>query len=746
MSKKIGSKLLIVESPAKAKTIEKYLGDEFTVRASIGHIRDLPKSNKNAIDIPGGFIPHYEIPAGKEKVVSELKALAKKSSEVILATDPDREGEAIAFHLKEALDLKNPKRIVFHEITKEAVQEAVLHPRDIDKKLVSAQEARRVLDRLFGYDLSGLIWKKLRYGLSAGRVQSPALRIICEREREIRAFIPEAYWVITADLQPETSLSDNDQIISFVCSIEPKTEKEANEIIEKAQVSTWQVDRVEESEALRKARAPFTTSTLQQAASSRLGYSPSQTMRLAQKLYEAGHITYMRTDSTNLSEQAIKEITSVIKETYGNKYAEPKKFATKSKNAQEAHEAIRPTHASILEAGASEQERKLYKLIWMRTIASQMADAKLLKTKIIATPKVKFPSSSDALNQIPDFIASGSRVIFDGWLAADPGARSEDVELPAVKSGDTLKLININSEGKETQPPNRYSEAGLVKELEKRGIGRPSTYASIIKTIIDRGYVIKEQKTLRPSDTGEIVSDFLEKNFADYISDTFTAKMEDELDDIAKGKRQYVKTLKDFYDRFKKDVDSKSKTEKITNLGDAPKDIRCPECGATMIIKLSRSGKFYSCSRFPDCNGALTIEGKKIEPPKSLGQPCPKCGKGELVEREGRFGKFVSCSRYPKCKYIKKDENSGMSGSGDTGVKCNLCGKGTMVEKRGRFGIFYGCSNYPDCKNIIKAKPTGNLCPICQSLMMEGTKTIPERCSNKACINHNPHKLNKKTK
>jgi DNA topoisomerase-1 len=546
-------------------------------------------------------------------------------------------------------------------------------------------------------------------------------------------------------LQPETGLRGTDQIISFVCSIEPKTEKEANEIIEKARVSTWQVDRVEESEALRKARAPFTTSTLQQAASSRLGYSPSQTMRLAQKLYEAGHITYMRTDSTNLSEQAIKEITSVIKETYGNKYAEPKKFATKSKNAQEAHEAIRPTHASILEAGASEQERKLYKLIWMRTIASQMADAKLLKTKIIATPKVKFPFSSDTLNQIPDFIASGSRVIFDGWLAADPGARSEDVELPAVKSGDTLKLININSEGKETQPPNRYSEAGLVKELEKRGIGRPSTYASIIKTIIDRGYVIKEQKTLRPSDTGEIVSDFLEKNFADYISDTFTAKMEDELDDIAKGKRQYVKTLKDFYDRFKKDVDSKSKTEKITNLGDAPKDIRCPECGATMIIKLSRNGKFYSCSRFPDCNGALTIEGKKIEPPKSLGQPCPKCGKGELVEREGRFGKFVSCSLYPKCKYIKKDETSGVGGSGDTGVKCNLCGKGTMVEKRGRFGIFYGCSNYPDCKNIIKAKPTGNICPICQSLMMVGTKTIPERCSNKACINHNPHKLNKKT-
>ncbi len=727
MPKKSGNKLLIVESPAKAKTIEKYLGGEFTVRASIGHIRDLPKSNKNAIDIPGGFIPHYEISAGKEKVVSELKNLSKKADEVVLATDPDREGEAIAFHLKEALGLKNPKRIVFHEITKEAVQEAAQHPRAIDDKLVSAQEARRVLDRLFGYDLSGLIWKKLRYGLSAGRVQSPALRILCEREREIRAFIPEAYWVITADFETKKK-----EKIPFVCSVEPKTEKEADQIIANAKEASWQFADVEETETLRKARAPFTTSTLQQAASSRLGYSPSITMRLAQKLYEAGHITYMRTDSTNLATQAMGEIAGLITKTYGQEYCAPKKFATKSKNAQEAHEAIRPTHPSTSTAGSGPQEQKLYKLIWARTVASQMSDAKLLKTKIVAAAK-----------DVPDFHATGSRVLFDGWLAADPAARGEDVELPAVKSDDPLTLLEINSEGKETQPPSRYSEAGLVKELEKRGIGRPSTYASIIKTIIDRGYVVKEQKALHPTDTGETVSDFLEKYFAGYISDTFTADMEDQLDDIAAGKREYVKTLKDFYGPFKKDVDSKNKIEKITNLGEAPANITCPECGAAMIIKLSRSGKFYSCSRFPDCNGALTIEGKRIEAPKSLGEKCPDCGEGDLVEREGRFGKFVSCSRYPKCKYIKKDETGGAGGAGDTGVKCNLCNIGTMVEKRGRYGIFYGCSNYPKCKNIIKTKPTGNICPLCQSLMMEGTKTIPERCSNKTCPNHNPHKLEK---
>jgi len=718
-------KLLIVESPAKAKTISKYLDNAYTVRASVGHIRDLPKSNKNAIDIEGGFIPHYEITKGKEHVIEDLAKLTKKADEVLLATDPDREGEAIAWHLQQVLKLKNPKRVAFHEITKEAVQEAIKHPRQIDKNLRVAQEARRVLDRLFGYDLSALIWQKVRYGLSAGRVQSPALRLIVEKEKEIRAFVPEAYWVIEALFEDKKKNK-----IPFHCSIEPKSEKEATEIVDLAKKANWHVGEIEETKAKRSARAPFTTSTLQQSASSRLGYAPSVTMRLAQKLYESGQITYMRTDSTTLSQQALGEIAGVVKSKFGADYSSPRQYQTKSKNAQEAHEAIRPTHASVLSAGTSPQEKKLYQLIWQRTVASQMTEAEILRTKITAV----------ADNKIPNFETSGSRVLFDGWLKADPSARGEEIDLPKLAKGDDLNLLEIESTGKETEPPHRYTEAGLIKELEKRDIGRPSTYASIVKTIQDRGYVTKENKALKPTDTGEVVSDFLSEYFADYISDTFTAEMENELDEIATGERDYVKTLKDFYGPFSKDIKSKKKVEKITNLGQAPKGIKCPKCGSDMIIKLSKSGKFYSCSKFPDCDGALTLEGKELEGPKLTGEKCPDC-EGNLIEREGKFGKFVACSNYPKCKYIKKDESGGQGGAGDTGVECLSCKAGTMIEKRGRFGVFYGCSNYPKCKNIIKSKPTGKICPQCGSLMMEGTKTIPERCSNKACPNHNPHRM-----
>ncbi|MEK7091689.1 MAG: type I DNA topoisomerase, partial [Patescibacteria group bacterium] len=553
-------KLLIVESPAKAKTIEKYLDHEYTVRASVGHIRDLPKSNKNAIDVAGGFIPSYIISPGKEKVVADLKALAKKATEVVLATDPDREGEAIAWHIKEAIGLKKPKRIVFHEITREAVQEAMKHPREIDENLRSAQEARRVLDRLFGYDLSNLIWQKVRYGLSAGRVQSPALRILVEREKEIRAFIPEAYWVLEALLKTAAGAE-----INFTCSVEPKSQAEADKIVVAGEKAQWQVAKVEASSAVRRAKAPFTTSTLQQAASSRLGYSPAITMRLAQKLYEVGHISYMRTDSTNLSTVAVGEITEVIKKDFGVKYSKPQQYTAKSKNAQEAHEAIRPTHASVKSVSAGSQEQKLYRLIWQRTVASQMADAELLKTKITAT----------ALDEVvPAFVANGQQVIFPGWLSADPEARGEDVELPGVKEGESLTLKKLKATGKETEPPHRYSEAGLVKELEKRGIGRPSTCASTIKTIIDRGYVDKQDRTLKPTETGEVVSDFLSEYFGQYISDTFTAEMEDELDEIARGERKYVPTLKAFYGPFSKDIASKKKIDKLTTLCEAPTDIK----------------------------------------------------------------------------------------------------------------------------------------------------------------------------
>lgn len=722
------STLVIVESPAKSKTISKYLGPGYSVKASVGHIRDLPKSNKNAVDIAHGFTPHYEISKGKEHVVSDLKNAADKASEVLLATDPDREGEAIAWHIAEALGLKHAKRVVFHEITEHAIKNAIEHPRPIDQNLRRAQEARRVLDRLVGYDLSGLIWKKVRYGLSAGRVQSPALRILVEREREIKAFKPEAYWVITADVETK-----NKERLALACIKEPKTKQEVETILAIGKKEPWHVKDVSESEMKRAPRPPFTTSTLQQAASSRMGFSPSRTMGIAQKLYEAGHITYMRTDSTVLSTVAQQQILGVIEKKYGLNYVHATMYKTKSKSAQEAHEAIRPTHAVHERAGTPGEQQKLYELIWQRSIASQMAPAQLLKTKITA--------QAGQANAIPDFFINGSRTLFNGWLKADPRAQGEDRELPHVSPNDLLTLITIESEGKETQPPPRYSEAGLVKELEKRGIGRPSTYASIIKTLHDRGYVEREEKSLRPTDTGEVVSTFLEKHFAQYISDSFTAKMENKLDEIAEGTREYEKTLRDFYTPFARDVASKKDAEKITTLGNGPKEFPCPVCNSAMVIKLGRSGTFLSCARFPDCNGMRTAEGKEIEPPKETGEACPTCTSGKLIEREGRFGKFVACNNYPKCKYIKKDVS--VQSATRTGVVCPMCKKGEMSERHGRFGIFYSCSDYPQCKYAVKAKPTGNLCAICGALMMEGTKTIPERCSDKTCPNHHPHKKKK---
>ncbi len=734
------TKLVIVESPAKAKTIEKYLGKGYTVRASVGHIRDLPKSNKDAVDIEGGFVPRYQIVAEKQKVIDELHDEAEKADEVILATDPDREGEAIAWHLAQAMKLKKPKRIVFHEITEKAVQEALAHPRGIDNELVQAQEARRVLDRLFGYDLSGLVWKKVRYGLSAGRVQSPALRILMEREREIRAFIPEKFWVLSADVKTQKS-----EQFTVICPEEPRDEKEAERIYKAAQSGTWFVEDVTETEQARAARAPFTTSTLQQTASTRLGFSPSRTMKAAQKLYEAGYITYMRTDSTNLSKDAVAEMLSVIKKEYGENYAQERVYKTKSKSAQEAHEAIRPTNAAKMVAGHVDDQKKLYELIWARAVSSQMTDAKVLRTKITANPiRESSPSNGASVKEskIPSFAANGSRVIFDGWLKADPGARGEDVELPKVAVQDPLTLVGAHTEQKETQPPPRYSEAGLVKELEKRGIGRPSTYAAIIRTLETRMYVEKQGRTLIPTYTGDVVSSFIEEHFGEYISDTFTSEMEDELDEIANGKRGYEKTLKDFYGPFTKAVKSKNKIEKLTNMGPAPEEFHCPLCHGEMVYKLSKNGRFMSCKKFPECMGARKEDGTIIEPPKDIGEACPECKDGKLMQREGRFGMFIACNNFPKCKFVKQDPEE--AAKAKTGVKCPVCKTGEMVERRGRFGLFYSCSNYPDCKNAIKAKPTGRICKECGSLMMEGTKTIPERCSNKACPMHNPHKLAKK--
>tara|TARA_Y100000310_G_scaffold345555_1_gene466450 strand:- start:182 stop:2413 length:2232 start_codon:yes stop_codon:yes gene_type:complete len=646
------SKLLIVESPAKAKTISKYLDDKYTVIASVGHVRDLPKSNKKAIDIDKNFTPHYEPVKGKEKTIDEIQKLAKSSKEVLLATDPDREGEAIAWHVKELANLKKPQRVVFNEITKEAVQEALKHPRTIDDNLRKAQEARRVLDRLVGYDLSGLIWKKVRYGLSAGRVQSPALRIIMEREREIREFVPEEFFVITADVK------GGKKQFGVTCSEEPKKEDEAERILSVGKAGSWSVSDIEEKNTKRSPRAPFITSTLQQAASSRLGFAPSRTMGIAQKLYESGHITYMRTDSVTIGNATLGIIRSLIAEEYGKEYVETRVFKTKSKNAQEAHEAIRPTNISKRSAGNTPEQKKLYELIWKRTIASQMSDAKLLATKIIT--KVEPTKGED---KVPDFTVTGSRILFDGWLRVDTESRGEDVELPAVEKCEELKLLNIESERKETKPLGRYTEAGLIKELEKREIGRPSTYASIMRTLSDRGYVEKEGRTLFPTDTGDVVSSFLEKNFENYISDSFTAEMEHKLDEIAEGNLTYEKTLKDFYTPFSKEIDHKTDDIKITDLGDAPEEFRCPKCDSTMVIKLGKRGKFMSCNKFPDCDGARTIEGKEIKDAEPIGKD-PETGENVYL-LDGRFGPYVQLGENPSTlRQAQGGEQGRTTGSG----------------------------------------------------------------------------------
>ncbi|MFT7507358.1 MAG: DNA topoisomerase-1 [Acidimicrobiales bacterium] len=633
--------LVIVESPAKAKTIEKYLGTGYTVTSSVGHVRDLPKSNKDAVDIKGGFIPNYINSPGKEKVIRELKEAAGRADAVLLASDPDREGEAIAWHVAELIkgENKNLKRIVFHEITEPAVKEAIKHPRKIDMHLKEAQEARRVLDRLVGYDLSGLIWKKVRYGLSAGRVQSPALRIIMEREREIRAFIPEDFYVLTAHTKKDKLE------IPFLCTVEPKEQKEADRIKKVGEKNIWNVVNIKETEAKRSPKPPFTTSTLQQAASTRLGMSPSRTMGAAQKLYEAGHITYMRTDSTNMSAIAIKQILAMVGKEYGKEYVQPRTFKTKSKSAQEAHEAVRPTNFSKQTAGSTVDQKEVYELIYARTVSSQMADAQTKRTKVLA-------NVPNAKEEIPDFGVNGARVVFDGWLKADPKARGEDTEVPKIKVGDVLDLKEIEIEAKQTQPPNRYSEAGLIKELEKRGIGRPSTYASIMRTIIDRGYTIKEGRTLIPTDTGDVVSSFLEEHFADYIDDDFTSEMEDQLDEIAEGKRGYKKTLSDFYKPFSKAVAAKEDIEKLTNLGPGPKEFKCPKCKKDMVIKLGRAGKFLSCGTYPDCDGARLIDGSEVKDAEPIGKH-PETGE-DIYILTGRFGPYIQLGATPD----KKDKKA----------------------------------------------------------------------------------------
>ncbi|HSW90086.1 MAG TPA: type I DNA topoisomerase, partial [Patescibacteria group bacterium] len=648
--------LVIVESPTKARTLKKFLGADYEIEASMGHVRDLPKSTLG-IDVEHDFAPEYVKSEGKSAVISTLKKLSKTAKTIYLATDPDREGEAISWHIQELLksSTKSPfVRSTFHEITKTAIQHAIDNPGTLNMDLVDAQQARRVLDRLVGYTLSPVLWKKVRRGLSAGRVQSVALRLIVEREKERLAFVPEEYWEISVDVVDEKSKLQNPNIKVMLWKkddkeILPHTKEEADPIIADLQKAKYTVANVEEVERKRKAYPPFTTSTLQQAAANRLGFTSKRTMKLAQDLYERGLITYHRTDSFNLAESAIDSARQYISATFGPQYIpeKPQIYTTKSKNAQEAHEAIRPTDVEKkaegpeFAEGLDDSHVKLYDLIWRRFIATQMKEARFNQTTIVVettkNPNSKIQVSSYLLK------TTGSVLLFDGWMKVFPG--SDDVILPKLTVGQSLSYQDLEALQKFTQPPARYNDASLVKALEKLGIGRPSTYASIISVLEIRSYVEREAKAFVPTAIGTTVVDFLAKNFPKEMDYGFTAGMEDDLDAIARGEKKWVATIKAFFTPFKKDVEKVTETAEraqvpVEKMGDEI----CPLCKqGHLVIRSGRFGKFVSCDRFPDCK----FTGKLIY--RVEGMKCPECGEGEIREKSSKRGKFYGCSRYPNC-------------------------------------------------------------------------------------------------
>lgn len=719
----MAKQLIIVESPTKAKTISKFLGSGYDVEASFGHVRDLPKS-KLSIDLENGFEPKYVIAPKAKEVISKLKAKAKTASSIILATDEDREGEAISWHLVQALGLGNEKdiisgsedkrvkRIVFHEITQTAIEHALANPRDIDLNLVDAQQARRVLDRLVGYELSPFLWRKIRYGLSAGRVQSVAVRLIVEREREIQAFKAEEYWTIEAEL------SKQDGKVKFhtkLTKIGDKTvgkmgitnEADAKKITADLENAEYKVADITKKEVKRNPSPPFTTSTLQQEAARKLGYSAKQTMAVAQNLYENGFITYMRTDSLNLAASALSQAQEIIAQEFGKQYGlpQPRYYANKSKGAQEAHEAIRPTNLSLLPQTLKQEidrnAGRLYDLIWKRTIASQMQQAIFDQTAV------------DISAGNYTFRAKGQVVKFDGFIRAYTEGTDEKPEdeiegaLPELSVGELLKLIDLSGNQHFTEPPPRFTDATLIKTLEGNGIGRPSTYAPTLTTIQDRGYVTKEDKKYTPTEEGYLVTDMLVENFPEIVDVSFTSKIEEDFDKIAEGTMKWVPVIEEFYGPFKTHLKEKeASVEKQIEVSTTP----CPHCGEMMLIKFGRMGKFLACPE----------EGSKVTQPmpeeaakiaeleaKTQGEMCPLCGKQMEVKR-GRFGFFLGCTDYPTCKGISKIWNK-------TGFKCPSCLEadarkdrpGDIVEKkgRGRGKPFYACTRWPDCNIILNIKP-----------------------------------------
>ncbi|MBF0455939.1 MAG: type I DNA topoisomerase [Magnetococcales bacterium] len=767
------SAIVIVESPAKAKTIEKFLGKGFKVVATYGHIRDLP-SKKGSVDTENDFAMSYEISKQSTKHVTELAKSVKGADEILLATDPDREGEAISWHVLEVLKnkrvgLKNMtvRRVVFHEITKRAIQDAVANAREIDMDMVNAQQARRALDYLVGFTLSPLLWKKVRRGLSAGRVQSVALRLVCDRENEILAFKSQEYWSILGQVskkddqetrfQARLVVADSKKLSKF----DIPDKNRADELVKAIQNRPLTLTELAKKQTKQNPAPPFITSSLQQEASRKLGFSAKKAMMVAQKLYEGikipfpdGHeevvglITYMRTDSVNLAQEALAGIRSLIEERYGAEYlpSKPRYYKSSAKNAQEAHEAVRPTDVNHLperlRKSLDKDQYRLYELIWKRTMACQMAPAKI--DKVTATLSV----DSDDPKAPFSLRANGSSVAFSGFRkvysegkdAVSAQDRNEDdasTMLPPLQKGDKLNLDEVLPQQHFTEPPPRYTEASLVKALESFGIGRPSTYAPTMSTIQDRGYVKLDQKKFFPEDVGMVVNRFLVEHFEKYVDYHFTAHLEDDLDAISRGEKAWVPLLTEFWSPFKQQIEEKDKTTTKAQVTTEDTDEACPECQKHLQIKLGRYGRFMACSNYPDCKYTRNIlkEGEEETPvaePVMSDEKCEKCGEGMLI-KEGRFGKYLACSGYPNCRNIQSLEKPT-----DTGIACPTCGKGTFLEKKSRRGkIFYSCSTYPKCKHALWNKPLTQPCPKCSAPFVTEKITkkwgLEHLCANEEC-------------
>lgn len=735
-AEKEGKALVIVESPAKSKTIKKILGDNYTIEASFGHIRDFPK-NVLGFDVTKNFEPSFVVIPEKKKVVDKLNEIAKKCAKVYLASDPDREGEAIAWHVRQVLKVDDDKiqRIEFNEITPKAVKYAVEHPREIDIDRVKAQQTRQILDRLVGYKISPVLWEKLRNNhLSAGRVQSVALRMICEREDEIEAFKPVEYWTISAELQKENATFEAELQKYLDKKIELKNEEDSNKAVEylNDKSTKFIVDKISKRETTRKPSPPFITSTLQREASSKLGYGVAKTMQIAQKLYEGielgsdgavGLITYMRTDSVRISDDAQVAAKEFIVENYGEKYypETPNDYVKAGKkNVQDAHEAIRPSYPSrtpqSIKSYLTSEQYRLYKLIWDRFMSSQMQNASIANTSI------------DIKAGDYTFKAGASSIIFDGFLKLyseeDDDAKKS---IPEMKKGDVLKRNKINPKQHFTQPPPRYSEASLVKALEEHGIGRPSTYAPIITKIQTKGYVEKIEKALAPTLLGRTVSKQLVEHFKEVMDYDFTAGMENQLDEIADKKAKSEKVLKDFYDPFVKIVAAAKQNMERINI---ESDIKCPNCGKPMVVRTSRFGsQFLGCSGYPECKTMMPLNATQEsaqQEPEVCEEKCEKCG-SDMIYKVGPYGKYMECTN-ADCKNRKRVVIS-------TGVKCPKCG-GEIVQRKSKYGkIFYGCNKYPDCDFVLWNEPTGDVCPDCGSLLVKKVlkKGTFIECSSKTC-------------